>query len=70
MTHSLLRAGRRAHLKIAAVALVGAAAVVTVGINARVPEAATAAVQVPTRGPVLKAGMPVTMTDLNATVIR
>jgi hypothetical protein len=70
MTHSLLRADRRAHLKIVAVALVGAAVVVLVGITARVPEAATPAAQVPTRGPILKAGKPVTVTDLTATFMR
>ena len=68
MTHSLLRADRPAHLKIVAVALVGAAVVVLVGIAARVPEAAPPAVQ--TRGPVLKAGKPMTVTDLNATFMR
>jgi hypothetical protein len=70
MTHSLLRADRRAHLKIAAVALVGAAVVVMVGFNARVPEATTAALRLPLRVPVLNAGKPVTLTDLNATIIR
>ena len=70
MTHSLLSAGRSTHLKITAVALVGAAAVVMVGITARVPEAATARVQPPTQGLVLSAGKPMTITDLNATIIR
>jgi hypothetical protein len=70
MTHSLLRADRPAHLKIVAVALVGAAVVVLVGIAARVPEAAPSAVQTPTRGPVLKVGKPMTVTDLNATFMR
>jgi hypothetical protein len=70
MTHSLLGAGRRAHLKIVAVALAGAAAVVMVGINARVPDAAIPAVQGSTRGPVFNAGKPVTVTDLNTTFVR
>ena len=70
MTHSLLRAGRSTHLKIAAVALAGSAAVVMVGINARVPEVASVAVQSPTRSSVQIVGRPVIVTDLNATVIR
>jgi hypothetical protein len=51
MTHSQLGAGRRAHLKIVAVALAGAAAVVMVGINARVPDAATPRRSVFDQGP-------------------
>jgi hypothetical protein len=70
MTHSLLRADRRAHLKIVAVALVGAAVVIMVGLTARLPDATIRAVQPPAWGPVLKAGGPMAVTDLNATFMR
>jgi hypothetical protein len=70
MTHSLLRADRRAHLKIVAVALVCAAVVVMVGFTARLPDAPTPAVQPPAWGQVLKAGRPIAVTDLNATFMR
>jgi hypothetical protein len=64
MSHSLIDANRTTHLKIVCVALVGAIAVVAVGITARVTDNATAQVQV------VKAGKPATFTAHNSATIR
>ncbi len=68
MSHSLLGADSRTHLKIAAVALVAAAAVVAVGITARMTESSTATVRL--EGPVLKAGKPSAYTATETSSIR
>jgi hypothetical protein len=70
MTHSLIGADRNTHLKIVVVALVGAIAVVTVGIAARVTDTASMTAQVKTDGPVLKAGKPATFTTSDTTTVR
>lgn len=70
MTHSLIGADRNTHLKIVVVALVGAIAVVTVGIAARVSGTDTVTAQVRTDGPVLKAGKPATFTTRETTAVR
>jgi len=64
MSHSLIDANRTTHLKIACVALVGAVAVVTVGITARVTDNATAQVQV------VKVGKPATFAARDSATIR
>jgi hypothetical protein len=64
MSHSLIEANRTTHLKIVCVALVGAIAVVAVGITARVTDNATAQVQV------VKAGQPATFTARDSATIR
>jgi hypothetical protein len=70
MTHSLIGADRNTHLKIVVVALVGAIAVVTVGIAARVSDSGAMTAQVKTDGPVLKAGKPATFTTRETTAVR
>jgi hypothetical protein len=64
MSHSLIDANRATHLKILCVALIGAIAVVTVGITARVTDNATATAQV------IKAGKPATFTARDGLTIR
>jgi hypothetical protein len=64
MSHSLIDANRTTHLKILCVALLGAIAVVTVGITARVTDNATATAQV------IKAGKPAMFTAHDAATIR
>jgi hypothetical protein len=68
MTHSLIGADRNTHLKVVAVALVGAIAVVLVGITARV---ADSGVTIATgSGVMLRAGQPAISASLDATAIR
>jgi hypothetical protein len=59
MNHSLLNADRNTQLKIAVVALIAVAAVVAIGINARVTEADA---QAKMNDTVIKAGTPVMYT--------
>jgi hypothetical protein len=68
MNHSLHSADRGTHLKVVAVALVAAIAVVAVGISARVSDSTstTARIQVP----VLKAGQPATFTSSETSAVR
>jgi hypothetical protein len=66
MTHSLIGADRTTHLKIVCVALVGAIAVVVVGITARVTDIETTRPQ----AVVAKAGTPAAFTALDATTVR
>ena len=61
MNHSLVTADRTTHLKIVAVSLVAAIAVVLVGITARVTDSGASA-NLQAHGPVLKAGKPSTVT--------
>jgi hypothetical protein len=68
MNHSLHSADRGTHLKVVAVALVAAIAVVAVGISARVAETTSATVRV--QGPVLKAGQPATFTSSETSAVR
>jgi hypothetical protein len=63
MSHSLIGADRTTHLKILCVALVGAIAVVVVGITARIAD-------LDTRTQVVKAGKPAVFTASDATTIR
>jgi hypothetical protein len=62
MSHSLIGADRATHLKIVAVSLVAAIAVVAVGITARVADGGAAAQAV------VKAGKPSTYTARTVTV--
>ena len=66
MSHSLIGADRTTHLKIVAVALAGAIAVVVVGITARVTDIQSASAQ----DLVVKAGKPATFTVTRTTAIR
>jgi hypothetical protein len=58
MNHSLVTADRTTHLKIVAVSLVAAIAVILVGITARISDTGTASAngKLEAHGPVLKAG--------------
>ena len=56
MNHSLVTADRTTHLKIVAVSLVAAIAVILVGITARIADTGTATAKLESHGPVLKAG--------------
>jgi hypothetical protein len=64
MSHSLIGADRTTHLKIVAVALAGAIAVVVVGITARVTDIGVAGAQTV----VVKAGKPAAYTARHTTV--
>jgi hypothetical protein len=68
MNHSLHSADRSTHLKIVAVALVAAVAVIGIAVSARVADPGSAIAR--TQGPVLKAGQPATYTSSNASTIR
>ena len=62
MNHSLVTADRTTHLKIVAVSLVAAIAVILVGITARVTDDSGASANLQAHGPVLKAGKPAAVT--------
>jgi len=62
MNHSLVTADRTTHLKIVAVSLVAAIAVIVVGVTARIADTGTASAKLESHGPVLKAGKPATVT--------
>ena len=62
MNSSLQSADRTTCLKVAAVGLAGAIAVIAVGLNARIAHM--------TSGPVLKAGQVVTLTGIETSRIR
>jgi hypothetical protein len=64
MSHSLIEANRTTHLKIVCVALVGAIAVVAVGITARVTDNTNATAQI------VKAGKPAAFTARDGVAIR
>ena len=69
MNHSLVTADRTTHLKIVAVSLVAAIAVILVGVTARITDTGTSA-KLEANGPVLKAGKPATVTSRDATAIQ
>jgi hypothetical protein len=70
MNHSLVTADRTTHLKIVAVSLVAAIAVILVGVTARIADTGTASAKLESHGPVLKAGKPATVTVRDATQIQ
>jgi hypothetical protein len=69
MNHSLVTADRTTHLKIVAVSLVAAIAVILVGVSARISDTGASA-KVEANGPVLKAGKPATVTVRDGTQIQ
>ena len=69
MNHSLVTADRTTHLKIVAVSLVAAIAVVLVGITARVTDSGASA-NLQAHGPVLKAGKPAAVTARDGNAIQ
>jgi hypothetical protein len=71
MNHSLVTADRTTHLKIVAVSLVAAIAVILVGITARVTDESGAATNLQAQhGPVIKAGKPSAVTVREGTAVR
>ena len=70
MNHSLVTADRTTHLKIVAVSLIAAIAVIMVGITARLADPDTASASMQAHGPVLKAGKPSAVTARDGTAIR
>jgi hypothetical protein len=70
MNHSLVTADRTTHLKIVAVSLVAAIAVILVGVTARVTDTGTASAKIESHGPVLKAGKPATITSRDGSSIQ
>jgi len=69
MNHSLVTADRTTHLKIVAVSLVAAIAVIVVGITARVTDTGASA-NLQAHGPVLKAGKPAAVTVREGTAVQ
>jgi hypothetical protein len=63
-------ADRTTHLKIVAVSLIAAIAVILVGITARIADPDTASARLEAQGPVLKAGKPSAITARDTTAIR
>jgi hypothetical protein len=62
MNHSLVTADRSTHLKIVAISLVAAIAVILVGVTARISDTNTASANLQAHGPVIKAGKPAAVT--------
>ena len=69
MNHSLVTADRTTHLKIVAVSLVAAIAVILVGVSARITDTSSTA-KLEANGPVLKAGKPATVTARDGSAIQ
>jgi hypothetical protein len=69
MNHSLVTADRTTHLKIVAVSLVAAIAVVLVGVTARVTDNGVSA-NLQAHGPVVKAGKPAAITAIDGNTVR
>ena len=69
MNHSLVTADRTTHLKIVAVSLVAAIAVILVGVTARITDTSSTA-KLEANGPVLKAGKPATVTVRDGSTIQ
>lgn len=70
MNHSLVTADRTTHLKIVAVSLVAAIAVILVGVTARVTDTGSASTNLQAHGPVVKAGKPAAVTVRDGSTIR
>jgi hypothetical protein len=69
MNHSLVTADRTTHLKIVAVSLIAAIAVILVGVTARITDTGATA-RLEAHGPVLKAGKPATVTVREGSAIQ
>jgi len=69
MNHSIITADRTTHLKIVAVSLVAAIAVILVGVTARVTDTGASA-NLQAHGPVLKAGKPAAVTVREGTAVQ
>jgi cytochrome oxidase Cu insertion factor (SCO1/SenC/PrrC family) len=69
MNHSLVTADRTTHLKIVAVSLAAAIAVILVGVTARVTDSGASA-NLQAHGPVLKAGKPAVVTARDGNTVQ
>ena len=69
MNHSLVTADRTTHLKIVAVSLVAAIAVILVGVTARVTDNGASA-NLQAHGQVVKAGKPAAVTARDGTTVQ
>jgi hypothetical protein len=70
MNHSLVTADRTTHLKIVAVSLIAAIAVILVGITARITDPDTTTARLEAHGPAIKAGKPSAVTVRDISTIR
>ena len=70
MNHSLVTADRTTHMKIVAVSLIAAIAVILVGVTARISDTGNTSAKVETQGPVVKAGKPATITARDGNTIQ
>lgn len=70
MNHSLVTADRTTHLKIVAVSLVAAIAVILVGITARITDIDATGTRMEAHGPAIKAGKPSAVTAREGVAIR
>jgi hypothetical protein len=70
MNSSLWSADRNTHIKIVAVSLVAAIAVMAVGISARISDPGAVTARIHADGPVIKAGKPATFTANDTSTIR
>ncbi len=70
MNHSLVTADRTTHLKIVALSLIAAIAVILIGITARITDPDIANARIEAHGPVLKAGKPSAVTVRDGIAIR
>lgn len=70
MNHSIITADRTTHLKIVAVSLIAAIAVILVGVTARITDTGTASAKLEAHGPVLKAGKPSAVTARDGSSIQ
>ena len=70
MNHSLVTADRTTHLKIVAVSLLAAIAVVLVGITARLTDTDPTGVRMEAHGPAIKATKPSAVTSRDGVTIR
>ena len=70
MNHSLVTADRTTHLKIVAVSLLAAIAVILVGITARITDVDASGVRMEAHGPAIKAGKPSAVTAREGVSIR
>jgi len=70
MNHSIITADRTTHMKIVAVSLVAAIAVILVGVTARITDTSVASAKMEAHGPVLKAGKNAVITTRDGNPIR
>jgi hypothetical protein len=70
MNHSLVTADRTTHLKIVAVSLVAAIAVILVGVTARVTDTGSASANLQAHGPVVKANKPAVITARDGNTVQ